>query len=297
MKLTQGMYSDINCKMFGIKYGQQSLNDVVRNAGWFNHLGEKLGMGDLSILDLDNIASDIPNDETFIILDESTSSWDMPKDLNRFNPGIDYLMQNAVWIVSGFTATKYEVYKVVDYVTKNGVVNYKDAYLGMVQHNIPYTEITRDRLFSTLGYQGGQFYHVPKTINTVIRKDSYYGLDVYEFSTGAVWAVGNADAACKAAERKLKDSLHDTNFDLLINYLPFYSEDIKILKQMSDKYGDELSHIIKVMLGENLNAYVEHQLARKGCGVVLASYDSIELYSMDVPGLPQAPELFAYRVD
>ncbi len=295
MKLTQGMYSDPSCRTFDLMYGQQHTKSLLQSAGWFNGHGEKLGLGDLSLTDLDNVALDMPLEECFIALSEADSIWDMPKDLNRMTPGIQYVMDHAKWVASGLTATRYSLYKVVDYVTSGNIVLTTDAYKEVEEDKIPYTEITRDRLFQTLGFANGKFTFVPKTINTIVHKADYFGLDVHEFPNGIKWAVGSGIAACTAAEDKMKANLHDTNFDLLRNYVSLYFDDVAALKSMSDKYEKETSRILKLLLGSNLNSYVEDQLGQKGCGPVLANFDAMERNSNDIAGLP--PDLYAFRID
>lgn len=295
MKLTQGMYSDPSCRTFGLMYGMQHTKGLLHSAGWFNGHGEKLGMGDLSLQDLDDVALDIPLEECFIVLNEADSIWDMPKDLNRMTPGIQYVMDHAKWIASGFTATRYNLYKIVDYVTINNVILTTDAYKEVEEKKIPYIEITRDRLFQTLGFVNGKFTFVPKTINTIIHRQDYYGLDVHEFPNGARWAVGTASACVDAAEHKVKVNLHDTNFDMLRPYVNLYYDDLAALKYMAEKYEKEASNVLRVLLGSNLNGYILDQVSNKGCGPILANFDAIERKSSDIVGLP--PDLYAFRID
>ena len=69
--LTPGMYSDFSCKTFGLSYNQTRSNPIVRNAGWFNSSGERLGLGDISLEDLHNVSLGIDNSEVLFILSEN----------------------------------------------------------------------------------------------------------------------------------------------------------------------------------------------------------------------------------
>lgn len=303
IQLTQGMYADLNCKTFGLSYGQNRIDDVVRNAGWFNQRGEKLGYGDVSLQDLDNIAGDIPDGELFIVLNEGDTNWNIPSNLDRFNPGIDYVMNHAKWIISGFKDTKYNLYSIKDIVYISNVPHYTNADKlcydintnTNTNANISYYEMTRDSLFNSLGYIGGIFNQLNNPTNVVIKPNFYYGLDVYEHSDGSSWAIGEKEAACEAAYLKIQDDLYATNLIMLRTFLPVRRSDIDILQDMVDKYGQEASNILKVMLGDNLEKYITEHLASKGCGFILANYDALEKVSDNIDGLPKG--FYAYRID
>lgn len=61
---------------FEFRCGQMRSGDsIAHNGGWYNHRGEKLGFGDLSLYDLMRVCRDISDSEAFIVLSESDSFW------------------------------------------------------------------------------------------------------------------------------------------------------------------------------------------------------------------------------
>lgn len=58
-------------RLFGLSNGQSSLQDVVRNAGWFNRRGEYLGRGGLTRPNLLAIANGLEPGEVFAVVEES----------------------------------------------------------------------------------------------------------------------------------------------------------------------------------------------------------------------------------
>ena len=54
--LIKGMYGDLNCKKFKLSNGQLKTNPIIKNSGWFNIKGQKLGSGDLELEDLQYIS-------------------------------------------------------------------------------------------------------------------------------------------------------------------------------------------------------------------------------------------------
>lgn len=295
IQLTQGMYADLNCRAFGLSYGQNRQNDIIRNAGWFNHRGEKLGFGDLSLHDIDNIAADIPDDELFIILNEGNTTWNMPSGMDRFKPGIDYVMNHASWLVSGFKATQYNVYAVKDYVKIDITTYHDNAHKLVTDNGIEYYEATRDFLFKAVGYVSGGFVEVSKPINVVRKEQNYFGLDVYEFPDGVAWAIADNVTAFQAAKSKLESQVHLTDLYRLRNYIPFLREDIPMLEHLADNYGSKSAHIFQTILGGYFKSYIEDEVLRRGCGSVLANYDGLEYRSDSITGLPKG--FYAYRID
>lgn len=102
MKLSKGIYgleTSPSKTPFGFLNEQRRLDGIINNAGWYNSKGEKIGTGDLSIKDMDKIKRNIPSDEIFFILTEFNSFWAIPGDLDKSAPGLDYIINNASWIV------------------------------------------------------------------------------------------------------------------------------------------------------------------------------------------------------
>lgn len=89
---------------------QLRARDFVHNGGWYNAAGEKLGFGDLTVLDMLQIALEIDEGEMFIILPERASFWNfvsrpgvigsmaqtMP-DVDA--PGVEYVAEHAMFAI------------------------------------------------------------------------------------------------------------------------------------------------------------------------------------------------------
>src|ERR1700686_2213735 len=108
-QLTKGMYGDQfkrESRLFGIACGQMRAAELVHNGGWYNKDGEKLGWGDLSLSDMDRIASELEEGELFVILGEQDSFWSfvyargLPNiGLEETAPGKAYVADKARFIV------------------------------------------------------------------------------------------------------------------------------------------------------------------------------------------------------
>lgn len=124
-----GIETDPTKTPFGFISGQIRINGLLNNAGWFNSRGEKLGYGDLSLDDLKTVSKQIPSKELFFVLSEFDTAWDIPKELDKQAPGIDYVMKHCLWVVySG------EIFKVRDAIKASKTADYeaisrKDFYI------------------------------------------------------------------------------------------------------------------------------------------------------------------------
>ena len=111
-QLTKGMYGTQHrsaSELFGLRCGRMrgGPNRMLRNSGWFNKLGEKLGFGDIATDDVSNIAKGLDEDEVFIILREYPSFWDLRdlarqpghEDLDIEAPGIEYVVTHAYYVI------------------------------------------------------------------------------------------------------------------------------------------------------------------------------------------------------
>ena len=103
-RLTQGMYgSEMSRKsnLFGLRCGQMHAHPkFTHNSGWFNKAGEKLGWGDLSGADMLRIAGELKSGETFTVLGEGDSYWELcGGDLSESNPGLDYIEKCAMYVL------------------------------------------------------------------------------------------------------------------------------------------------------------------------------------------------------
>lgn len=92
---------------FGLSCGQLRGSRVIHNGGWYNIYGEKIGWGDLSHRDLENISHGLTESEVFVILAEHSSYWafvSSNKEMNRVDPkeespGLDYILNHFVYLI------------------------------------------------------------------------------------------------------------------------------------------------------------------------------------------------------
>jgi hypothetical protein len=123
MRLIKNMYGNEfhpESELFGIHCGQIRSDDTVHNGGWYNLKGEKIGWGDLSPMDMLQIAVDLEPGEAFIVIPESASFWNFvthnpgivgsccetAPDIE--NPGIEYVLENSMWLI-----TSCHIYRVL----------------------------------------------------------------------------------------------------------------------------------------------------------------------------------------
>lgn len=94
---------------FGLQIGQMRGRRIVKNAGWYNADGQKIGWGDIGADDLRRIAAEIPGEEMFIVLRQEDAHWRFHQDqplvhqsthLTEEFPGRDYVAKNARYIVT-----------------------------------------------------------------------------------------------------------------------------------------------------------------------------------------------------
>lgn len=130
MKLTKGMFGSefdlsredikIAREIFGLSCGQMRGHDIIHNGGWYNQEGEKLGWGDLCLLDLLQISKRLqyghrgePH-QWFIVLHENDSFWHFRDDASEIQafgwlqhmkpdmhaPGIRYVVSKAAYAIA-----------------------------------------------------------------------------------------------------------------------------------------------------------------------------------------------------
>lgn len=267
-QLTKGMYADLNCKEFGLSYGQHRTNDVLRSAGWFNDLGEKLGYGDLSLSDLDAICNDLRDGEYFIALSEANTIWDMPVHLEKINPGIEYVMEHAAWL-----CTNADLYKIC--LPTGG----QDKHYHLKGN---YYEIKREYLFEELKFHGGKFNSKVGVLITEVISHNFYGLDEYRLSNGQCWAVGHKEDIVRGAKAKANDSLYKFGAGHLIQVLPMSQKEVDHIQYVINSLGPDSEYILDRLLGEEKIKYLDY----------LAKYHQYDIFGTDVllsdeiPGLP-----------
>lgn len=147
--LVKGVYGcETNSKKtpFGLLNQQFRVDGLLNNAGWFNRAGDKLGFGDLAIHDLHTISVAIPKGESFIVLSEFDTAWDIPSHLDSTSPGSDYVIQNCVWYVCSNA-----IYRV----RSDGKLEEAD------RDGIKYTRISRQEFYKLIGYTAGKVPEAP----------------------------------------------------------------------------------------------------------------------------------------
>ena len=78
-----------------LREGQCLVDDTFHNAGWYNREGVRVGWGDISTLQLELLYTYLPVGEVLFILNEHDSSWGVPKNLDKYSPGVDYVVAKA----------------------------------------------------------------------------------------------------------------------------------------------------------------------------------------------------------
>jgi hypothetical protein len=108
---------------FGFLNEQIRSNAVVKSGGWYNYDSQKIGRGDLSMADLATVAAQIPAEEAFFVLSEGDAFWGVPEGVDTSEPGIEYVVRCAIWMVSrstGIVRVRDNIYG-GEYAEKDGV--------------------------------------------------------------------------------------------------------------------------------------------------------------------------------
>lgn len=289
-QLTQGMYSSYDCNLFNLQYGQTRLDEVVRNASWYNAQGEKLGYGDINMDDLDHIFAQLQENDVFIILSEANSNWNMPANLDRFKPGAEYVMNHAAWVIAHLDMGIF-AYKPVEHDVIRHVVTGKDLFEHFV--------CSRVRMFEDLAFENGTFTTIKTTPQTTrIDYNDYYGLDVYNLTNGQKWAVGSYAASEKAALLRAREYiafLTEDNFEDILSH-SMSSVEIRMIYFLAKNFEKEANDHIINWIGENRTTdLAKLYLSKTTKGSLLSEHSSTRTYSDDVKGLPKG--LLAYRID
>lgn len=120
-----------------------------------------------------------------------------------------------------------------------------------------------------------------------------FGLEVYETSDGREYAVGTQAQAERAAKETILDSLWAFNASFIASFAGLDSATEKAIREMQSKLSEDANPLIRRLIGErNLNNFVKKALQADGLGHFLSSYDSEEIDSDDVEGLPRGKLAF-----
>lgn len=163
-KLTKCIYGfETNPKKtpFGLMNNQIRGNGIIQSAGWFNINGERLGGGDLTLQDMQNISQNISLSESFFVLTEVDAGWDLPSDLDRTAPGFPYILQKAVWVMAkGPTSRSALIIRVRDDISKPEETE-KDG--------VKFIRIPRNEFYAAFGYDKSGV-KIPKMKKLVAKK-------------------------------------------------------------------------------------------------------------------------------
>lgn len=282
--LTQCMYSDLNCKSFGLSYGQIKIDAVVKNAGWFNQQGERLGSGDISFQNLVDIHASIGHTkEKFYILSEADAGWNMPSTLDRLSPGVDYVVDHAVWFVDS------DIIKIVQdssFDIRSSSIN---GHLYF-EANLDYIKSLNNKTTSIANPSC-------RNDNVIVKSNDYYGLTTYQFEDGVKWAYApNKVIAEDAAFAYIQDKgLWHQELKIISEYINLDDTSIKILNHISDKYDEQCNQIFRVICGDYLNAIIIRMIKQSSLSRILGIVDCLEHKSGDIVGLPGNG--FAYQIE
>lgn len=278
--LYAGMYSDPNCKLFDLSYGQLKANPLIASASWYSEKGDRLGSGDLIITDLQKIHQSLPLGEGFFVVPE-LASLNLPSGLSWLNPGLKWIIDNAAWII-----TMADIYKIDDSILNQEVSD---------KEGVSYVKITRTTAKSFFSPSPGSknTYNV-SCVKEVIM-NSYWGLDVYKMFDGSMWAVGDYSSCHNAAIKVIESHLWKNDPSTLTKFLHLTSEDLYSIGLMQDYCKEKSNGIIRKLLGNDYLKYCESILSKASIAYYLDPIDSKEYYSDQINGLPT--NLLAYRVD
>lgn len=124
------MLDKTSLERLGLREGRIRSDDFVHNGGWYNSKGEKIGWGDLSSDDINRLASNLSDDEVFVVLPEQYSFWKFVTRHGSFgclcetskeekNPGQEYIIEHARYVItktkmfSSFTETPEELAEII----------------------------------------------------------------------------------------------------------------------------------------------------------------------------------------
>ena len=123
--------------LFGLRCGQfrGPSTRMAKNNGWYNKAGEKLGWGDLSATDFQQISGELEDDELFIILGEQDSFWNFVTKGGNIGaqavtkpdveaPGVEYVANRCRFIIAkgcAYTIHDFDLHKKEAVEVRNGV--------------------------------------------------------------------------------------------------------------------------------------------------------------------------------
>jgi hypothetical protein len=143
VQLTQGVYGNERNPVigpFGLHWGQtrRGCKLKMKNALWYNRIGEMIGAGDLSTKDFQRVAKELDDGELFFVVHDTKDG--RPLVLRAYPPGPSadharYVAENCRYVIA-----KDRVYWVVEkeYFVKTFGMRVRD---GVVQQGLPREKI------------------------------------------------------------------------------------------------------------------------------------------------------------
>jgi hypothetical protein len=113
----------------GVRVGNCVTKDTIHNGGWYDLRGVKIGWGDLSPKNLEELRKNIGADDALLVLSEKDSYWNFVKTIKgpafmghvttnggEKHPGIDYVMDhlrlavhnNKIWHCDRYETCKVD---------------------------------------------------------------------------------------------------------------------------------------------------------------------------------------------
>lgn len=137
---------------------------------------------------------------------------------------------------------------------------------------------------------------------TLIDSYKHYGLSIYrDTDSDKEYAVGTEEEINAAAREYILETLWAFNAEFIYNHIPIVKYDrnekhtIAAIKMLQEKLDERANEIVRLLLGDNLESFIEEAIDCDGVGHFLASYDEVELESDEVEGLPVG--LIAFRLN
>lgn len=95
---------------------------LVHNGGWYNREGEKIGWGDLSLSDMENVQRHLESGGVFIVLSETDSCENEGSDLSD-------ALGKCLWLI-----VPGAIYEVNDYATRRAPVEIGGISYVIISH-------------------------------------------------------------------------------------------------------------------------------------------------------------------
>lgn len=133
-----------------------------------------------------------------------------------------------------------------------------------------------------------------------LSSSKYYGLSIYTDSDEE-YAVGTEEEVNAAAREYILETLWAFNAEFIYNHIPIIKYDrnekhtIAAIKMLQEKLCEDANEIVRLLLGDALESFIEEAIDCDGIGHFLSPYDGLDIDSDEVEGLPVG--LIAFRLN